>query len=197
MSDSASVVPDRDASQHRGNVDRYGTFSIAMHWVMLAVLVAVYACIELRELFPKGSEAREALKAWHYSLGLCVLMLVWLRLVVRITERRPTPVPTQAAWQTAAAELMHAALYVFMIGMPIAGWLLLGAEGKSTLFFGLRLPALTAESEAAAHRWEEIHETAGEIGYFLIGLHAAAALFHHYVQRDGTLRRMLPRRFLR
>lgn len=197
MPSNAGEVRDRAASRYPGDVDRYGTFSIAMHWLMLALLVAVYACIELRELFPKGSDTREALKAWHFSLGLWVLLLVWLRLIVRITEPRPAPVPTQAGWQTAGAALMHAVLYVFMIGMPIIGWLLLSAEGKTVLFFGFRLPALTAESEDAAHRWEEIHETAGEIGYFLIGLHAAAALFHHYVQRDGTLRRMLPRRFWR
>jgi len=56
--------------------DRYGRFSIVIHWSTLAILVAVYACIELREMYPRGSEIREALKTWHYMLGLTVFFLV-------------------------------------------------------------------------------------------------------------------------
>jgi cytochrome b561 len=175
-------------------VDRYGRYSIALHWFMFAVVLAAYACIELRELFPKGSDPREALKTWHYMLGLSVFLVVWLRVAVRVLEPRPAPILGQPRWQTAVASAMHLALYALMVGMPIAGWLLLSAEGKAVPFFGLQLPPLIAENEAAAHRWEEIHETAGTIGYFLIGLHAAAALIHHYVLRDATLKRMLPRR---
>ncbi|MBP6682250.1 MAG: cytochrome b/b6 domain-containing protein, partial [Halioglobus sp.] len=60
--------------------DRYGTLSITMHWLMFLLLVAVFACMELREFYPKGSEPREALKSWHFTLGLTVFALVWLRL---------------------------------------------------------------------------------------------------------------------
>jgi cytochrome b561 len=81
-----------------------------------------------------------------------------------------------------------------MIGMPLAGWLILSAEGKPIPFFGLQLPALVSENKGLADTIKEIHETGGTIGYYLIGLHAAAGLFHHYVKRDNTLIRMLPRR---
>ncbi|MEO7338831.1 MAG: cytochrome b/b6 domain-containing protein, partial [Caldimonas sp.] len=74
------------------------------------------------------------------------------------------------------------------------GWLTLSAEGKLVPFFGLQLPALVDESKSIAGWAKELHETGGTVGYFLIGLHAAAALFHHYVVRDNTLRRMLPSR---
>jgi cytochrome b561 len=164
---------------------------------MFALVVAVYACIELRELYPKGSDPREALKTWHYMLGLSVLLLVWLRVAIRLFLPHPGPVPGQSAWQTMAAGAMHFVLYLLLIGMPIAGWLLLSAEGKPVPFFGLELRPLIAESEGAAEWLEEIHETAGTIGYFLIGLHAAAALIHHYVLHDATLKRMLPQRFTR
>lgn len=79
-----------------------------------------------------------------------------------------------------------------MVGMPLAGWLLLSAAGKPIPFFGLQLPALIGESKDLAGVIKEIHEIGGTVGYFLIGLHAAAALFHHYFLRDDTLRRMLP-----
>ena len=78
-----------------------------------------------------------------------------------------------------------------MIGMPIGGWLILSAEGDPVPFFGLELPALVSPDKALAEQIEEIHETVGTIGYWLIGLHALAALYHHYVKRDNTLRRML------
>ena len=165
-----------------------------MHWVMALLLVAVYASIELRELFLKGSDMRETLKAWHYMLGLAVLALVWLRLALHAFGPTPRVVPESPAWQRISARLMHIALYALMIAMPLAGWVALSAAGKPIPFFGLQLPALLSENKALAEVVEEIHELVGTAGYYLIGLHAAAALFHHYVLRDNTLTRMLPGR---
>jgi cytochrome b561 len=89
---------------------------------------------------------------------------------------------------------MHSVLYVFMICMPLGGWLILSTAGEPIPFFGLQLPALIGESRHLSKLIKEVHEAVGTAGYFLIGLHAAAALFHHYVLRDNTLRRMLPNR---
>jgi len=172
--------------------NRYGLLSVGLHWFMLLLLVAVYACIELREFFPKGSEPREALKAWHFMLGLSVLALVGLRLVARFMYPAPRIEPDPSTPQKLLTKLMHVMLYVLMIGMPIAGWLLLSAAGKPIPFFGLQLPALVDQSKSLAGLLKELHETGGTVGYFLIGAHAAAALFHHYFVRDNTLRRMLP-----
>jgi cytochrome b561 len=182
------------ASGWRNSAERYGWLSIAVHWLMLLLIAATYACIELREIYPKGSDPREALKAWHYMLGLSVLALVWLRLAIHLIGPVPQTRPEPPAWQKLSAKLMHFALYVLMIGAPIAGWLILSAESQPIPFFGLELPPLTGENEQLAEGVEEIHELLGTVGYFLIGLHAAAALFHHYVVRDDTLKRILPRR---
>src|SRR3954452_14487658 len=178
----------------KNTTDRYGAISIAMHWLMLLLLIAVYACIELRELYPKGSDIREALKVWHYMLGLSVFVLVWLRLAVHLFGTTPRIVPDQGHLQALSARLMHIALYVLMIAMPLAGWLMLSAAGKPIPFFGLQLPALIGENKALAEVIKEVHELGGTIGYWLIGLHAVAALFHHYIKRDNTLTRMLPQR---
>ena len=178
----------------RNTTNRYGSLSIGLHWLMLLLLIAVYACIDLRGLFPKGSDPREALKIWHFMLGLSVLVLVSLRLVVHMAGPVPRIEPDPPGWQKLSAKLMHVALYALMIGMPLAGWLILSAEGKPIPFFGLELPALIGKSKDLAELIKKIHETGGTVGYFLIGLHAAAALFHHYFVRDNTLRRMLPSR---
>jgi superoxide oxidase len=176
----------------RNTTDRYGSLSIALHWLMLLVLVAVYACIELREFYPRGSDPRNALKAWHFMLGLTVLVLV--RIVARILGPSPAIRPQPPKWQMLAARLLHLALYALMIGMPIAGWLILSAEGASIPFFGLELPALIGQDKALAEVIEDWHKTFGTVGYYLVGLHAAAALMHHYFVRDNTLLRMLPKR---
>ncbi|MDP3141776.1 MAG: cytochrome b/b6 domain-containing protein, partial [Methylotenera sp.] len=73
-------------------------------------------------------------------------------------------------------------------------WLLLSAAGKPIPFFGLELPALVSKNKNLADLIKQIHETGGTVGYFLVGFHAVAALFHHYVVRDNTLLRMLPKR---
>lgn len=173
---------------------RYGSWSIGLHWLMLLLLAAVYASIELREIFPRGSDAREMMKTWHFMLGLSVFALALLRLAINVARSAPEIKPDPPAWQKLSAKAMHLALYALMLAMPLAGWLILSASGKPIPFFGLHLPALIAESKSTAEFIKEIHEAVGTAGYFLIGLHAAAALYHHYLVRDNTLRRMLPGR---
>lgn len=173
---------------------RYGSLSIGLHWLMVILLIAVYACIELREFYPKGSDPREALKAWHFMLGLTVFALTALRLAVRLSGPTPGIVPEPAAWQKSLAGLMHGLLYLLLLALPLLGWLTLSAAGKPIPFFGLELPALIAKNKDLAESLKELHATVGEAGYYLIGLHAVAALTHHYFIRDNTLLRMLPAR---
>lgn len=172
---------------------RYGSISIAMHWLMFFLLVAVYSCIELRELYPKGSDPREAFKMWHFMLGLTVLGLVCLRVGMRLVQVTPAIEPALGNRQQLLAKGVQFLLYALMIGMPLGGWLILSGEGKPVPFYGLELPPLMAENEEVAELVEDIHKLIGKIGYFLIALHTIAALFHHYVQKDNTLTRMLPR----
>lgn len=171
---------------------RFHTAVIVMHWLMLALLIVVFACIELRELYPKGSDTRELFKTFHFMTGLTVFLLVWCRLGFRVMSKRPPIYPSVSSWQHYMAMLMHGAFYALMIVMPIAGWAILNAEGKPIPFWGLELPALISENQDLAHTIEELHETAGLVFYYLLALHAFAALFHHYVLKDDTLRRMLP-----
>jgi cytochrome b561 len=172
--------------------ETYTPALIAIHWLTVLLIAAVFAAIELREYFPKGSEPREQLKALHFMLGLTVWLLVFVRLVLRRRERTPLIVPPPSAWQMAAAHVMHALLYAVMIAMPVLGWLVLSGEGKPIPFFGLTLPPLIAENKDLAHQIEDVHVFIGNAFYYLIGLHALAALAHHYLAKDNTLVRMLP-----
>jgi len=174
------------------NRQHYAPVSIILHWGMLLLILVVYSCMLLREYFPQGSDIRNGLKTWHFMLGLSVLLLVIVRIVSRLLNSRPAITPEPPAWQMFVAKALHLALYAFMLAMPIAGWLILSASGKTIPFFGLEIFALVGPSKALAGQVKEVHETIATIGYFLIGVHASAALLHHYWFKDNTLLRMLP-----
>jgi len=167
--------------------ERHNFVSILLHWLMLALLAGVYVMAELQE-----GEGAASFATWHYSLGLSVFVLVWLRIAARLIW--PAPAEVEQGWRNVLSRGTHGALYVLMIGMPVVGWLILSAEGDATSLFGLRLPPLIAANHGLAEGLEEIHEVGGTIGYALVALHAAAALFHHYILRDGLMTRMLPGR---
>jgi cytochrome b561 len=168
--------------------------SISMHWLMLLLIVATYTTIDLKSFFPKGSNARDEIVAWHFMLGLLVFCFVWLRLWARAAGTSPVVEPAMPPLHTRLAKAVHWALYALMISLPILGWLILSAKGKPVPFFGVELPALIDKSQETAKLLKDIHQTIATAGYFLLGLHAAAALYHHYVKRDNTLKLMLPGR---
>ncbi|KAF1713557.1 cytochrome B [Pseudoxanthomonas sangjuensis] len=169
---------------------RYRPSLVALHWLTLLLLIGVYACIELRGMYPRGSAARALIKDWHYALGLAVFALTWLRLALRATGTTPPILPQPPAWQAGLAHLVAFLLYAMLLALPVLGYLSLNADGHAVVLLGIEFPRLIAENPALAHNLEEIHETIGTAGYFLIGLHASAALLHHYVRRDNALRRM-------
>ena len=173
---------------------RYSSMSIALHWLMLVLLAVVYACIEFRGIFPKGSGGRTLIIEAHYMFGLTVFLLVWLRLLARAIGVAPKIVPAPPAWQMLVSTLMHWALYLFMIATPIFGWLAVSAQGHSVLFYGIELPALMGEDLAYAKEVKGWHQLLASAGYWLIGLHALAGLYHHYFVRDNTLLRIMPKR---
>lgn len=172
------------------SVSRYSPILIGLHWFMFVLLIAVFAAIESRSLFPRGSDPRDLVKALHFMLGITVLLLVVIRLGVRLSSPTPAIVPAPRSIEKILAKTMHVSLYAFMIFMPIAGWIILSAEGHGVPFFGLELPPLVDKNDALAEQVEDIHKLVGEIGYYLIGLHVLAGLFHHYVKRDNTLTRI-------
>lgn len=177
----------------RSDTARYAGISIALHWLMLLVIVGVFAAMELREYYPKGSDTRNWFKSWHFTLGLTVFALVWVRIGARVFTSSPAP-QVGPAWRTGPAKLVHLALYALMICMPLAGWALLSAEGDAIPFYGLSLPALIAKNPVLAQQIEWAHVLGGDIVFWLILAHAAAAIFHHYWLKDHLLSRMLPAR---
>lgn len=176
----------------RNSEYRFSPLVIGLHWLTVLLIIAVYASMELRGLAPKGA-LRDAMKSLHYLLGLSVLVIVVIRIGVRIQAGvKPAIQPPMPRWQATLADVMHYALYSFMLAMPLLGWLTLSAAGKPIVLFGLPVPSLIGTDVALSRQLKDVHEALATLGYVLIGLHAMAALLHHYVMRDTTLVRMLP-----
>lgn len=178
-------------SDNDSQIKKFHPALISLHWLMLLLIIGSYVTIELSESYPEGSPEHFALKLNHFSIGVSILLLVIARVLVRVFTKVPPIVPAQNPKQELLAKLMHLALYVFMFGMPIVGLLIINAHGHAVSFWGIaEVPKLIEENKSIGHFLHEVHEVGGTLGYFLIGLHAAAGLFHHYKLKDNTLLRM-------
>ncbi len=173
---------------------RYSRPAIALHWITLLLIVVVYAMMELKGLFPKDSPEQAFMKMMHASCGLTILALTTVRLVTRLCRRSPAITPAPAVWERLSARLMHVALYGMLLALPLLAWFGINAFGGTAQVWGIALPALAGVDKALGSTIFDAHRLIANIGYFLIGLHTLAALKHHYIRRDDTLRRMLPAR---
>ena len=172
---------------------RYAPVSVALHWLILLLMVAIYASIELHEAIPRGNPLRGAMEDWHIYLGLCVFALAIYRLLVNLKLSTPPITPTPPSWQLTISKGLKVYLYILMLLAPVLGWLYLSANDEAVSLFFLPLPPIAPVSEALAEFAAEAHEIMGLSGYLFIAIHALAALYHHYLVKDDTLRRMLPK----
>jgi superoxide oxidase len=169
---------------------RYSKLTVAIHWLTVLLFIAVYVSMEFRDIFERGTPGRDLMKTSHYWIGLTILLLLLVRLIARFSQPTPAIVPPQPHWQHMLAKAVHLGLYGLMFIMPVLGLFILSADEIPLRFFGIELPALIAPDGALAKWLEDIHEIGATIGYGLIGVHAVAALFHHYLLKDNTLVRM-------
>jgi cytochrome b561 len=174
-------------------VARYRPAQRRLHWLIAVLVLAVYLLIEQRGLFPRGSGGRQAMMQGHFWVGLTILFLALWRLALRVGSTVPPITPALPAWQAVPSRLLHVALYAFLVAMPLLGLATAWSDGKvlQVPFTDLAVPALLPENDALAEQLQELHETIGELFYWVIGAHVLAALWHHFVRRDDTLRRML------
>lgn len=181
------------SSEKVGAAERHPRPLVWLHWLTALCLLLAAAFILTRDQMD-GRSLRMWLLEGHRHFGLFVLILFFVRIAVRLRVGRLSS-PERTPWPLrAAAASTHVALYALLLAQPLLGWALSSAAGKTVDFFGVALPPLVAEDEDLAdtlHAWH--HDTAWVL-LALICLHAGAALWHHFVIRDGVLRRMSPRR---
>lgn len=170
--------------------ERYGVATRLLHWgiglVMLALVWLGWWMVGLDYYSPWYNTAPE----WHEGVGIAVWLLALVFAVGHLVNRPPAPLPLRP-WERIGAWLVHKLLYLAMLVLPVAGYLISTADGNPLDVFGIvKLPALTRD--ATVRDVATAVHTYG--GYGLLGLvaiHAGAALKHHFVNRDRTLLRML------
>jgi len=169
---------------------RYNKPAIFFHWIVFVLVALAYLAIEIRG--PKGSDSRAFWMNVHFTAGTLVLALSVLRVLWRAIGRTPAPVaqPALLKW---LATLAHIALYVFIIAQPLLGIMMVNLGGKPVSLDWLGVSfTLFGPDKALRPTIKEAHELIGNAFYFVIGLHALAALYHHFIKRDDVLRRMAP-----
>jgi cytochrome b561 len=176
----------------RNSPQRWGWVAQFLHW-SIAVLIIGLAIVGLTMDDLPNSPDKVKVYALHKSTGITVLVLVVLRLTWRFIDKRPPYPATMPRWQRILSEVSHGLLYVVMFAQPLSGWLYNSASNFPLQWFWLfPLPALSGPDPELKHLAHEIHESGFYVIAALLAVHVAAALKHHFIDRDATLARMTP-----
>jgi len=170
---------------------RYDAVSICFHWLTALLVITLFFLAETWDFLPRGTPLRRGLQGLHVSFGILLSVILVARLIWRAGFGRKLPpiISTLPYW---VARGVHHLLYALLIGQVVLGYLFRWTQGETFSFFGLfSIPALIAPDKSSASLVGELHDFVGWTIIVLAGGHAVLALFHHYVLRDNTLRRML------
>lgn len=168
----------------------YGIVSKTFHWLLFLMLTAAVIAGNILESMPKGQEKLE-FAGTHKSIGLLILMLVLLRLLWRLINVTPQPEEGMTSLQASLAHAMHWSLYALMLAQSVVGILMSQAAGFPVSFFGLfELPALIDKSKPVAEFFHGAHGVIWILLAVAVLGHAGVALHHHFVKKDGVLKRM-------
>ena len=170
-------------------VSRYTKTAVVLHWLVAAIVLGQFSWGWLMQQIPKSPPGvRADAFNLHKSIGLCLLALMLFRLGWRLAHRPPS-FPPMPRWQACAARTTHAALYVALIAMPVAGYLGSVWSGYPVKWFGLTLPMWGTSIPALKEAMSTVHFVTSWVLLSLVALHVAAAMLHA-VRGDGILARM-------
>lgn len=170
----------------------YGWLSIGLHWLSAIIIFGLfflgYWMVELdyySEWYKKAPDL-------HRSIGLCLLIILLVRLAWRLQQTKPQPLNTHAPFEKSVAHWVHIILYSILFVIMISGYLISTADGRGIMFFELfEVPGFGSIIENQEDIAGIIHEYMAYVMMAVVALHLAGALKHHFVDKDETLRRMI------
>ncbi len=168
----------------------YGLLTKIFHWVLFIMLTIAVIAGNVVHSMPKGDEKMEML-GQHKAFGVLILTLVLLRFLWRLINTKPDHIPGVSAAQAFLSDVMHWGLYVLMLAQPLSGLLMSQSAGYPISFFGLgTVPTIIGENEQLADFFHEAHEIIWVLLVVAVVGHIAAALHHHFIIKNDTLKRM-------
>lgn len=174
------------------NGQAYSPAAKGLHWTIVLLLTVQFTSAFVLPHIGRNTQPSDVIDL-HFSVGVLILIVMAARFVHRLVHPVPLEVHDAPPWERLAAKATHQVFYLILLVGPFLGWASASAHRLPVSLFGLvPLPALAAPGAAWANEAGDIHSTAMWVLLWLVGLHAAAALYHHLVRHDGTLLRMLP-----
>lgn len=184
-----------EGSAQAGAAVRYSPAARGLHWTVaafVAVMIPLGLYMVARGEATNFDALTGSLYSLHKLLGFVLLWLVVLRVLVRLRRGAPPPVATLTPFERLASRLVHGALYVLLLIVPLLGWAGVSAYPALDIFGLFNLPAILPPDEALANRVLGVHGLLALTLGLLALAHIAAALYHRFIKRDGVLRRMWP-----
>ena len=176
----------------RNTTARWGAVAQLLHWTVVVLVITQFVLGTTADRLPLGMH-KLAVLARHKSVGITIFMLAIIRLIWRWSNATPLLPATLRPYERRLARLTHAALYVFLLVMPLTGWIMSSARSFPVSWFGVfQLPDLVAPDRALYEAMLKTHAALAWALAAVATLHLLAALKHHIVLKDDVLRRMLP-----
>ncbi len=174
----------------RPDTASYTVVARLLHWLMALALIGMVILGYTMKTLPL-SPLKLQVYSWHKWIGITLLALVIIRLAWRLLNRPPALPASMSTLTRGLAHAGHAALYAVMVAIPLSGWLMSSAKGFQTVWFGvLPLPDLVAKNKPLGEALVQVHIILNYVLIALVALHILAALKHHFIDRDGLLRRI-------
>jgi cytochrome b561 len=172
---------------------RYSATAKWLHWFIAAAVIALVPMgLIMKRVLPEGT-LRDRLYDFHEALGALVLLVMIVRLARRLVFGAPRPDETLSAFERRASLAAQYALYILLFIVPVLGWLATNAYGDPVSVFGLiPFPRLLGHDEPLSVTIFLWHLAGGLLISAIVALHAAAAIYHAIVKRDGVMARMMP-----
>lgn len=180
--------------QWKNSDSHFGTIAVSFHWLVAVTVFGLFAV----GLWMTGLDYYDTLYRiapwWHKSIGIALFAVVVLRLVWRFISRPPTALDSHQAWEVRLASVAHGLLYLLLCVIMFSGYLISTADGRAIEVFGwFDMPATITSVPNQEDVAGLVHKFAAFLLIGLVVLHAAAALKHHFIDRDRTLLRILGR----
>jgi cytochrome b561 len=173
----------------------YSRAARQFHWIsagFIFVMIPVGIYMVDRGAATNFDALTNTLYSNHKMFGFILLWIVAARLVYRLVKGAPPDEPTLAPWQKAVSHAVHWSIYGLMLAVPLLGWIGVSLFPALGIPFGLSLPALTSPNQDMAKTVFLLHKFGAILLGLLVLMHVGAALQHHFIRKDGVLRRMMP-----